>query len=49
VSKARATAVAVDWGVVGVVFDVAGPGRPVELQPAITRQRSTLAANMSAR
>src|SRR6478672_8461991 len=48
VSKARATAVAVDLGV-GVGFDVEGPGRPVELQPTITRQRSALAGNMSAR
>jgi hypothetical protein len=48
VSKARATAVAVDWGV-GVGFDVAGPGSPVELQPTISRQMSALAGNMSAR
>ena len=48
VSKARATAVVVDLGV-GVGFDVAGPGRPVELQPTIKRQRSALASNISAR
>jgi hypothetical protein len=34
---------------VGVGFDVAGPGSPVELQPTISRQMSALAGNMSAR